>query len=324
MTRLIVDDRYQGQHGIGRYAAETLSRLTQPWSPLGGGGSPTSLRDVTNGTRRGLQPADVLYSPGYAVGPSPAFQVPTVHDLIHIRQPRAAKGLAHQIYYERVLKPTIRKSRHVLTVSETTANDLRVWLRDDSVVIHNAGNGCSPAFDRAGPVYQHGRPYALFVGNFKPHKNPALAFAAIKRFPDLALVVVSSDSGSAKALATEQKIDDRVTVLSGVDDESLASIYRGAEVLLFPSIMEGFGLPVVESLRCGTPVVHLSACASVVEICGATQFGVSDPNDVPSFSDAIELAMHTPFRAPPLEDYTWDRVASSVDVVLSRILKERA
>ncbi|MBM9458388.1 glycosyltransferase family 4 protein [Nocardioides sp. zg-536] len=321
-----VDRRYDGAHGIGRYAREIYSRMELEFVALPTRGNPVSPTSLASGGWLVPNRNDVIYSPGFGTGFSRARQLLTVHDLIHLTHPSGrTKARLQRVYYERAVRQSILRTGHVMTVSEVSAGAIREWLVDESVEIHVTGNGCSDSFTPDGAVHLRDRPYALFVGNAKPHKNPGLVFAALSRISDLDLVVVTADWSSLAPVAAAAGVLDRIIVVSGVDDDQLAEYYRGAEVLLFPSIVEGFGLPVLEALKCHTPVVYCSIAESVAEICEGTQFAVSDPGDIAGYATAIEVALDSQFAAPPsLAGYDWANVARRVDAVLKRLIDEVA
>lgn len=313
-SRLVVDTAYQGNHGIGRYAAEVVRRLDPGWRPLAEG---RTSRWVA---RAALASGAVLYSPGFRAGPSKARQVLTIHDLTHVRRPERGRGVINDSYYRLVVRRAIRRAGHVITVSETSARDIDEWIDDPHVQVHNARNGCSPAFTVDGPRADLSRPYLLFVGNFKSHKNPALAFQAASAMTDHLLVVVSTDVTAAAAMAKAYGVADRMRVRTDIDDEGLAALYRGADVLVFPSVWEGFGLPVLEAMSCGTKVVYCSSARAVDELCEGTQFAVSDPTDGDECVARIEQALSAGFAAPAsLDAYSWDSVAVRVREVLRAV-----
>ena len=316
--RLVVDARYRGEHGIARYAREVISRLSMEWESLPGKYRPGSPLDTVAAGRLRLPRDVLLYNPGYTAGLTQCIQLTTVHDLTHLRISDGRASQLNRLYYQYVVRPAIRKTGHVLTVSPTSADELRDWLADDDVVVHDAGNGCSQIFRQEGEPARLGRPYFLFVGGFKAHKNPRPFFEAMRRFPDHLIVVVSSEASSAIRLASEAGVLPRLEVRTNVSDEHLRSLYLGAEALVFPSIWEGFGLPVVEALTTGAKVVYCSGALSVAEICKGTQYPVEDPSSTDEFIAAMELAIQTPFQAPlGLEEYRWESVAARVNEVLS-------
>lgn len=318
----MVDNRYSGNHGIARYAREVLSRISLDWLPLESWNRPIPPGDLINLRRLRLTADVLLYSPGYSVGPTRAVQVPTVHDLIHLHGPQGRRTQLYRQYYERVLRPTIERAGHVITVSRTSADDLNEWLGDAQITVHNLGNGCSSAFERAGQTWERARPYLTYVGNLKSHKNPRIVFASLKQLPDLDLVVVTSDSVAAATLAREYGVSDQVTILRGVDDARLAAIYRGSVCHLIPSLIEGFGLPALEALKCGTPVIYYSECASVREICMDGQFPIHEPTRVDEMVAQVRSAMDCAEVSLPLGRYSWDAVGAGVDSLLARLVAD--
>lgn len=318
---LYVDTRYQGHHGIARYAREVLPRLTVAWEPLPAQGEPTSPRSVAHRGWRTPGGADTIYSPGFGTGLSKARQLLTVMDLIHFRNSGPKARLQRQ-YYERLVRPAIRRSGHVFTISPASADEIREWIRDDSVQIHDTACGCDPAFRPDGPSHDHPRPYLLYVGNAKAHKNAVAAMRALRRLTDFDLIAVTGDGDVIRGLAAANQVADRVHIVSGIHDDTLAAYYRGAAALVFPSLVEGFGLPPLESMKCGTNVVYSASAASVAQVCGDTQFPVADPTNPSEFADRILDAVSTPFIAPPhLDRYEWARVARVVDDVLNAVAR---
>lgn len=319
MTRpLFVDCSYAGDHGIARYAREVVSRLSLGWEPLPSAHRSGRVRGVLDRSRLLLPAEATLYNPGYSAGATRAIQLLTVHDLTHLRA-KGGRGRLNRLYYEHVVRPAIKKAGHVLTVSETSARDVRSWLGDVAQV-HNAGNGCSEVFSHYHGVEDLGRPYYLYVGNFKSHKNPEPLFAAMRDLPGYLLVVVSSDKVSAMRLAQRNGIEDRVIVRTGVSDIELSRLYRGCTALVFPSVWEGFGLPVAEAVTAGAKVVYCSEAASVAEICDGTQIAVANADSPAAFSEALRTAAESDFVPPPrIDTYSWDAVAGRVEAVLRSI-----
>ena len=282
---LAIDRRWNGNHGIARYGREVLSRLTIDSTPLAASARPGSPLDLL--LPRRAQGATAIYSPGYNAGIARIPQYVTVHDLIHL----AHAGSRHRGYYENILKPAIRAAGTVFTVSETSADALREWLGDDSIDVVNTGNGCSASFRPKGESRSLSLPYVLYVGNLKPHKNFEVIPAALSRTRDVGLVVITSDVDEAKSMAERYGVSDRTHYIDGASDEELASWYRGAEATIVPSKLEGFGLPALESLSSGTPVIYWAGCRSVAEICGTDGLAVEDADCVDGWLDAVQDAV---------------------------------
>jgi len=318
---LYVDTRLTGQHGIGRYATEVISRLPPGFKRLDRG-RPNSQTDVVNLQRLGLPRDALLYSPGYRTGFSRCPRLLTVMDLIHLHP--STQAPRHVVtYYERLIKPTIRRLGHVMTISQTSADALADWLDDDRVTIHDAGLGCSPVFSPEGPVHQRPRPYVLCVSNMKPHKNVATLMRAMADVPDTDLVLVTPDRDETLAAASELGIADRCVQIGGVSDEELASIYRGAALLAYPSLVEGFGLPALEASNCGRPVIYAAECRSVVELLDGHGLAVPAATDPAAWTDAVTSALESP---PPVfvdgpARYNWDSTADAVRAAIEMVME---
>ncbi|WP_138945059.1 glycosyltransferase family 1 protein [Plantibacter sp. M259] len=315
---ILADTRWSGVHGIGRYASEVLSRLSVDWSPLEVGGKPSDPQDFLRVRR--TPGGETIYSPGYNGFLARSPQVVTVHDLIHLH-PTTNRRAVYLAHYSAVLRPIIRRNRLVLTVSETSKRAIEEWVRDDRVQVVNAGNGLSEAFHPGEtPVTHVSEPYFLYVGNLRAHKNVDVVFRALARVPEVKLVVVMNDREGAERRAAELGVADRVEVRSGLSDPELADLYRGAVATAFPSLVEGFGLPAVESIACGTPVIFWEGCESIAEISSGQGFPVGDAHDDLAWADALRAALtERPRATAPAATYSWDRTAE----IVSNVLRER-
>lgn len=316
---IVVDDRWVGRHGIGRYASEVIPRLGFEATPIEPGGRPSAPGDfVTKRISVGRRRPDHVYSPGYNGFLRRVGQTVTVLDLIHLQGPDAAK---YRPYYALFLRPLIRRNRHVITISETSRAAIREWLDDPAVEIVNAGIGSSSAFTRTGPAWDEAVPYVLYVGNLKHHKNVRTLLAAMAQLPDLRLVMVVPDREPAARLADEFGLGVRTSIRTAVEDADLAALYRGAGATVSPSTIEGFGLPAQESALCGTPVVYWSGCATIAETLAGGGVPVEDAADAGLWANAIAQAVDGPRFQEGLvtaDRYSWDSVAGMVTETVLR------
>ena len=248
---------------------------------------------------------DVLHCTGHR-GPlvSRVPLVVTVHDLAVIRHPEAFNRWTRE--YSRLLLPALaRRAARVIAVSEFTAREAVELLGVDESRVRVIPHGVEDPFTTEGPAAEGD--YVLAVGTLEPRKNLArLAEAA--RLADVELRVAGAPGWG------------RVSVESVgyVDDEELARLYRGAACLAYPSLYEGFGLPVLEAMATGTPVVTSRDSAPAELADGAAV--LVDPLDVESIAEGIReaIARRDELRASGLEragQFTWKAAARATATV---------
>jgi len=321
-----------GDHGIGRFASEMLDRLPSS-RRLAADLKPTHPLDVFYLTMKLLLgSSSVWYSPGYN---APLFRLDryvfTIHDLNHIDHP-ANSSLLKRLYYRIVMRRACRGAARILTVSGYSRQRIAEWAGIDILRVVNVGNGVSPAFSPGVQPFEPGYPYLLCIGNRKGHKNERRllqAFAAAKLDPGIRLAFSGHGSTELLALAARLGVTDRTIFLGRIEEGDLPSVYRGALALVFPSLYEGFGLPVLEAMACGTPVVT-SNVTSLPEVAGAAAILV-DPTDVGAIRDALERIVHDQslrreLRARGLERvkaYSWDMVGQKVRRELEEVTAMR-
>lgn len=319
---LFVDTRWNGNHGIGRFAREVSTRLPTDFESLRGGVKPSSPLDVVLPSRMVLKPEDVVYSPGYNCGLTRASQLLTIHDLIHLDD-LGQSSQAKNFYYERLIKPVIKRAGLAFTVSESSRSRAAEWLNDDAVEIRVVGNGSSDAFHPDGDSIPRPQPTFLYVGNLRTHKNVEVLFRALAQRPEYRLDLVTPNADEARQLAQKFGVLHQVTSFSGVEDRELASLYRGAVATLMPSLFEGFGFPALESFLCGTPVLYWTGCASVAEISNGSGIAIQDASSSEEWAHAMDrsIAESTQLLRVPAsawrERYDWNTVARNVDTALA-------
>lgn len=327
---LMADQRWIGDHGIGRFAREVIARLGDT-APVATDRPPLHPLDpwLLRGVLKREQP-DLYFTPGFNA-PRPRKGEPpiaiTVHDLIHLDVPEESSAFKRW-YYRHVVGPAVQRAHVVFTVSAFSKNRIVEHFGTDAHKVRVIGNGVSDAFTPDGETahhsdhahHRHGR-YLLYVGNHKPHKNvPALigAFARAKLDKELGLVMTGRPDETLVAQIKEAGIDGRVRFVEGLTDAELAGWYRGALALVCPSRYEGFGMPVLEAMACGTPVI-CSGAEALVEVAAAAALH-TDPDGIADFAEALERivedeALRSDLTAMGFERakrFTWDGVAEQV------------
>ena len=330
---LLCDGRWRGSHGIGRFATEALSRLPGARILEGGAGVFLSPLDPfwIDFRIAGERPR-AYFTPGF----NPPFfaKVPlvlTLHDLIHLKDPREG-GRLKGLYYEHVIKPALKRAVRVLTVSEFSKGEILSWAKIPEERIAVVGNGVSPAFFPEGPVYLPGFPYFLYVGNRKPHKNLPLLFRALSRSrlpEEFRLLLVGGPDPQTDREIRRWRVENRVVYAGSVEEKDLPSVYRGASALLFPSRLEGFGLPVLEAMACGCPVLS-SRIPAVEEVAGETVVYFS-PEDPDSWAGGLEMIARG--GSPEIDArkkeaskrarlFSWERVGERLRRILQSAMEE--
>ena len=192
--------------------------------------------------------------------------VVTIHDLIFERFPDLYPPIDRRIYAAKA-RSAVRHAGLVVAVSEQTARDLAELYGVDRARIRVVYQTCHEAFRSPVPEarlrevaarYELPPRFLLAVGTIERRKNLLLALRALEKLPDVLLVAVGRPTPYAEELvsyARSHGLSDRVRLLSGVSTPDLAAMYRLATLALYPSLFEGFGIPIVEALFSGTPVV---------------------------------------------------------------------
>jgi glycosyltransferase involved in cell wall biosynthesis len=226
-----------------------------------------------------------------------------------------------------VLPVLVRRAGHVVTVSEFSRDELVALAGADPARITvipggvdherlHPGADAAPAREALG---LHG-PYVLTVASRLPRKNLAALAPVARRLHELGVEVVAAGGIRPQFAAAGGGTGDGVRALGPVAEELMPALYAGAAAFVLPSLHEGFGLPVLEAMACGVPVVA-SDRGALPETCGGAALLV-DPTDHAALADAVEAAIGDERLAAAgvahASAYSWDRTARNVDNVVNR------
>ncbi len=262
----------------------------------------------------------------YAVAPRcPSPAVVTIHDLSFERDPRLM-GRRDRFFFRTMVPRSARRADRVLTVSEQTKRDLIELYGLDEAKIVVTPNGVDARFRPDG--HRNGtNAYLLFVGALQARKDPVTAIEALSMIDaGLRLVLVGPDKGAerkSRDAVARLGLNGRVEFAGHVGMDELATLYRDAEALVFPSHYEGFGLPVVEAMASGTPVVA-AAAGAVPEVAGDAAILV-EPGDPVALAGGIERALADRERLvraglERVKRYSWAQTAEQTLAVYRELL----
>ncbi|MHC2990788.1 hypothetical protein OB13_04030 [Pontibacter sp. HJ8] len=302
--------------------------------------------------RSKVPPCDVFWSPHYNIPLLPIsarHRVVTIHDVYHLAYQHALT-LPQKIYAKVFLNAAVSLSDKVITVSNFSKSEivrLAKARETDVVAIYNGVD--NQKFADAGSIQfslnkslahvPSGAKYILFVGNVKPHKNLVTLLKAFStlledNFAHNLVIVgkkegfITGDNQIASLLEEHVRLKERVIFTGFIEDEDLSQIYRKAAVLVFPSVYEGFGLPPLEAMASGCPVVA-SAAASIPEICGdAAEY--FDTLDHLSLAEKLKTVLYSETRRAQLiangyekaKEYQWEKSAQKHLAVFKRLIIE--
>lgn len=296
----------------------SIRRLYPAWDLLGRPGLPDALSSM-----------DLLHAPTPAAIPPPGKGqrlVATVHDLAFRTFPRAFPR-SWRALYRLGTRRAARRADAVIVPSQSTARDLMRHERADPARIHVVPMAASLPATEQEPEEVLRRlkvpvPYLLFVGTLEPRKNVVRLVRAYRRavgrsgLPH-ALVLAGPLGWGAQPLHRELALEGpgEIHLTGAVGPPELDALYRGAEAFVYPSLYEGFGLPVLEAMGRGVPTIA-SAASSLPEVAGDAALAV-DPRSVLHIADSIERLLTDPPERERLAkagearaaDFSWERTA---------------
>jgi len=330
--------------GIGVYANAVLPALQElPHRLVPGGDAGTAKQRLKRLLWTQLElprfakrhKASLIFTPapeGY-LGPLTTPQVVMVHDLRPISHPERS---VQSFYFRSWVPPLLRSCRHVLTNSQFTAQEIQrcTGLPDSRITVTPLGYDDEAFKPGPPPPGSQERPYLLHVGQAYPHKNLRRliqAFAQVtSSYPELRLVLAGkphpTETPLLHAIVRELGLQQHVEFRSYVPYAELPDLYRGALAFLYPSLWEGFGLPILEAMACGTPVITSSG-SGTEEVAGDAAILV-DPTSISMIVDALRQLTEQPDQASRIRlrglerarHYSWSHTAAATRAVVTQQL----
>ncbi len=320
--------------------------LAQQWAVprqlrrLAGGGRAAGL------ARPSARPPSLYHSTYYLMPYRPGLPtVLTVYDLIALRLPHTV-SLRARLFAWAATALALRAASHVIAISQATRADLLAHFPRSPEQVTVVPLAPDPRFRPQPPQEiarvraRYGLPeaYFLYLGINKPHKNLVRLIRAYRALvtahpsgtgPPLPPLVLAGpwDPRYPQPRQEAQDLGDAVRFLGPVAEEDLAGLYSGCTAFLFPSLYEGFGLPVLEAMACGAAVICGSR-SSLPEVAGDAALSV-DPTSVEAWTHALERVWREPDLAAHLRDrglaraaqFTWERTARETLAVYRRVLE---
>lgn len=288
---------------------------------------------------------DILHQPCFS---APIFfsgvKIVTIHDLITLNIPQKIPFFSRQ-FFGKWMPYSYKFADRIIAISEHTKKDIIKFLNiaenKISVIPQAASkefntNIKNEAVEKVRKKYKIGKKYFLHTGTLNPRKNLEFlvgVFSEVsKKFPDYQLVIVGKKGWYYEGLfdlVRQLKIQEKVIFTGYIDDCDAPPLYKGAKAFLFPSIYEGFGLPPLEAMNCGIPVVSSNA-SSLPEVIGP-QGILLDPNDkkvwvaniLKLISDQSYYQKMSDYYLRQAKNFSWEKCAQKTIEVYSKAYKEK-
>lgn len=321
---VFTDLRWPLKTGIGNVLTELLARapghvnvvdatvqgsIGSPWSPLA----------ISRAVRKQKSADGVFWSAGFV--PPLGCRLPsvvTVHDLTHLH----FYSRRHRVYYNRILRPLYRRCSAVVCVSDYTRREFLAWSGMPATKVHVVHNGVSRAYTDNQQRYELPYRYVLYPGNHRSYKNLERLLAAFAQSSlprrGIHLVMTGAANPALVAKASELGIAALLHFMGRVDDVDLPKLYMGALLVAFVSLYEGFGLPIVEAMASGVPVLT-SNVSAMPEVAGNAAL-IVDPYSVEAIAKGLDALLQDEALRVDLvgkgrqqvSRFDWDKSASTL------------
>lgn len=285
---------------------------------------------------------DLFHSPHF-VFPifNPGKLILTIHDLTPLLFPDVF-SIKARIYMKTMIWLSKFKADKIITVSQNTKDDLVEMFNynpEKIKVIYNGVDSSYEFIDNKKLIseikykYNTGENFLLYVGNIKPHKNLPVLLKALSNIDKQNKLIIVGKRDKAYNeifdIIDQYNLKDRIIFTGFVSDEDLISLYNAATVFVYPSLYEGFGLPPLEAMACGTPVIT-SNVSSLPEVVGDAAITI-DPNNVNGLAEAInrvlgdEVLQNTMIKKgiERAKEFTWEKTARETIRVYEEVLNQK-
>jgi len=266
----------------------------------------------------------------------------TIHDLTLSMFPgKKMTKWYHRLAYHLVISSAIKKAKHVIAISENTKKDIVEHFRIKPEQIEVVYNGVNEEFDlmkdpeetkKTLRKYGISKQFLLYAGVWRNHKNLVRlieAFEKVREESDLMLVITGKPDPHYPEVQDKVKelgLEEVVIFPGMVSENELVHLYTAATIFVFPSLYEGFGLPPLEAMRCGTPVVA-SNTSSIPEICGEGNAIFFDPYIVSDIAEKIMMvykdaglqAQLIQRGAKRAADFSWDKMSEDTFKIIQDV-----
>lgn len=361
MTNYFLDTRVATPHfpGIGRYTRnlyaallpllsddESLTAIGTSESELAVNGRQLTVNGGNFSLRQQREVPRLLRAHGATVYHSPYYLMPyrpnvptvlTVYDFIALHHPRHFSVRA-RLFFRFAHGLAVRTADALISISSATQRDL-VRFYNPQKPLYVTPLAAAPHFQPVDPAPVRAKfnlptNYLLYFGSNKPHKNITTLIEAIAHLPDAPLLIVAGawlPAHPEPKMAVERlNLQDRVRFLGRIETEDIAGLYSGATLFVFPSRYEGFGLPVIEAMACGTAVA-CSNSSSLPEV-GGDAAAYFEPDSAESIAHTLnhllthpdELTHRTHLSLQQAAKFSWQHTASQTLNVYRQIVNRKS
>jgi len=266
------------------------------------------------------------YLPGFGIH-IPTFV--TIHDLKYLLFPEFFKHKLKPLYYNWIIKKGMFQATYIIAVSKATKEDIAsLGVASDKIKVIYEAPTISCKEKQTLPDRLKGKGFFLFVGENRPHKNVERIITAFKEVKkqNVEENVHCVFVGTKYAKLAARNTDDMIIFMDVVDEPTLCSLYKYALALVYPSLYEGFGLPILEAMQLHIPVIT-SDCSSMPEVAGNAALFV-DPRKEDQIASAMLSIINDPVIKRGLIEagmervkcFSWEKAAGQVSELYDQVL----